>query len=69
MAEIKTEDSVLGGDVLVTRREEALGFFGSRLVNPKRRCTSLDEWAWHFERSDAPQRRQSNACSRTRTAR
>lgn len=29
--------------------EEALGFFGSRLVNPKRRCTGLDEWRWHFE--------------------
>lgn len=29
--------------------EEALGFFGSRLVNPKRRCTQLDEWTWHFE--------------------
>ena len=29
--------------------EEALGFFGSRLVNPKRRCTQLDEWTWHFK--------------------
>lgn len=29
--------------------EEALGFFGSRLVNPKRRCIGLDEWTWHFE--------------------
>ena len=29
--------------------EEALGFFGSRLVNPKRRCTQLDEWTWHFD--------------------
>ncbi len=31
--------------------EAALGFLGSRLVNPKRRCTQLDEWAWHFESS------------------
>jgi hypothetical protein len=29
--------------------EEALGFFGSRLVNPARRCTSLAEWATTFE--------------------
>ncbi len=29
--------------------EEALGFFGSRLVNPKRRCVTLDEWAWQFK--------------------
>lgn len=29
--------------------EEAIGFFGSRLVNPKRRCTQLDEWTWHFQ--------------------
>lgn len=29
--------------------EEALGFFGSRLINPKRRATSLDEWSWHFQ--------------------
>lgn len=29
--------------------EEALGFFGSRLVNPTRRCTQLPEWAWHFQ--------------------
>jgi hypothetical protein len=28
--------------------EEALGFLGSRLVNPKRRCVSLDEWSFHF---------------------
>lgn len=33
--------------------EEALGFFGSRLVNPARRCTSLEEWAHTFE-SGAP---------------
>jgi hypothetical protein len=30
--------------------EEALGFFGSRLVNPARRCTSLEEWVEHFQR-------------------
>lgn len=29
--------------------EEALGFLGSRLVNPQRRCTSLDEWVSHFK--------------------
>ncbi|MGV3623147.1 MAG: ChaN family lipoprotein [Archangium sp.] len=29
--------------------EEALGFFGSRLVNPKRRAVTLDEWSWHFQ--------------------
>lgn len=28
--------------------EEALGFFGSRLVNPARHCTSLDEWTERF---------------------
>ncbi len=32
--------------------EEALGFFGSRLVNPTRRCTGLDEWAWHFQHGE-----------------
>lgn len=29
--------------------EEALGFFGSRLVNPARHCASLEEWAGTFE--------------------
>lgn len=29
--------------------EEALGFLGSRLVNPQRRCTSLEDWAFHFQ--------------------
>lgn len=29
--------------------EEALGFFGSRQVNPARRCTSLEAWAETFE--------------------
>lgn len=28
--------------------EEALGFFGSRLVNPRRHCQSVDEWATAF---------------------
>lgn len=37
--------------------EEALGFFGSRLVNPKRRCVSLEEWRWHFQRSRGDTRR------------
>jgi len=31
--------------------EEALGFFGSRLVNPARRCTTLAEWTQHFSES------------------
>ncbi|MBX5480677.1 MAG: ChaN family lipoprotein [Myxococcaceae bacterium] len=30
--------------------EEALGFFGSRLVNPRRRCRTLGEWAELFAR-------------------
>lgn len=29
--------------------EEALGFFGSRLVNPRRRCMGVAEWARAFE--------------------
>ncbi len=29
--------------------EEALGFFGSKLVNPRRRCVGLAEWASRFE--------------------
>ena len=37
--------------------EEALGFFGSRLVNPKRRCTQLDEWSWHFESGEGELKR------------
>ncbi len=37
--------------------EEALGFFGSKLVNPARRCTGLDEWARHFRKGDEKQRR------------
>lgn len=32
--------------------EEALGFFGSRLVNPARRSTSPQEWSEAFERGD-----------------
>ncbi|HVE87866.1 MAG TPA: ChaN family lipoprotein [Myxococcales bacterium] len=30
--------------------EEAIGFFGSRLVNPHRRCASLEDWARTFSR-------------------
>ena len=37
--------------------EEAIGFFGSRLVNPKRRCTTLDEWTWHFQHGRAELKR------------
>lgn len=29
--------------------ETACGFFGSRLINPKRRSRPLEEWAWHFQ--------------------
>jgi hypothetical protein len=29
--------------------EEALGFFGSRLVNPRRRCNNVADWARVFE--------------------
>ncbi|MBM4777671.1 MAG: ChaN family lipoprotein [Archangiaceae bacterium] len=29
--------------------EEAIGFFGSKLVNPKRTCPSLVEWTGHFQ--------------------
>ncbi|MFZ5443746.1 MAG: ChaN family lipoprotein [Myxococcota bacterium] len=36
--------------------EESLGFFGSRLVNPKRRCTSIEEWTWHFQHGRAEQK-------------
>jgi len=32
--------------------EEALGFFGSKVVNPQRRCLSLSDWAQAFERED-----------------
>lgn len=37
--------------------EEALGFFGSRLVNPARHCTQLDEWAGLFQHGAAEQQR------------
>jgi hypothetical protein len=37
--------------------EEALGFFGSRLVNPARRCVSLAEWKAFFTQKDSPQHR------------
>lgn len=29
--------------------EEAIGFFGSKLVNPRRRATSLEGWTAHFQ--------------------
>jgi hypothetical protein len=34
--------------------EEALGFFGSRLVNPARRCTSLEEWTALLDDASSP---------------
>ncbi len=37
--------------------EEAVGFFGSRLVNPARRCTSLAEWAAIFGDGRSPHHR------------
>lgn len=37
--------------------EEALGFFGSRLVNPARQCTSLPEWAALFGDRRSPHHR------------
>ncbi|MBK7858871.1 MAG: ChaN family lipoprotein [Archangiaceae bacterium] len=36
--------------------EEALGFFGSRLLNPKRRCTQLAEWSAMFSGGSPAQR-------------
>lgn len=37
--------------------EEALGFLGSRLINPSRRCTSLAEWTWHFQQGTTHNKR------------
>lgn len=37
--------------------EEALGFFGSRLVNPARRCTTFDGWVEHFTGGSGEQQR------------
>ena len=37
--------------------EEALGFFGSRLVNGARRCTQLAEWSELFTQGSADERR------------
>jgi hypothetical protein len=37
--------------------EEALGFFGSRLVNGARRCMQISEWSELFSRGSAEQRR------------
>ncbi len=36
--------------------EEAMGFFGSRLLNPKRRCTQLAEWSALFAGGSPAQR-------------
>ncbi|MBL8921838.1 MAG: ChaN family lipoprotein [Myxococcaceae bacterium] len=45
------------GDAFWARAvEEAIGFFGSKLVNPKRTCPTLDEWASHFRHGSAPQK-------------
>lgn len=37
--------------------EEALGFFGSKLVNPSRQCVGLDEWVRLFREGRGEQRR------------
>ncbi|MBS1148955.1 MAG: hypothetical protein H6Q89_653, partial [Myxococcaceae bacterium] len=37
--------------------EEALGFFGSRLVNGARRCTQLNEWMELFHHGSAEHRK------------
>ncbi|NTX14508.1 ChaN family lipoprotein [Myxococcus sp. CA051A] len=39
--------------------EEALGFFGSRLVNPRRTCLGLAEWAKRFGESRGVERQVS----------
>ena len=36
--------------------EEALGFFGSRLVNPRRRCEEVADWAASFRRCKGEER-------------
>jgi hypothetical protein len=36
--------------------EEAMGFFGSRLLNPKRRCTQIAEWSALFAGGSPAQR-------------
>ncbi len=36
--------------------EESLGFFGSRLVNPARRATSLEEWTQLFQTGEGQER-------------
>ncbi|MFT3708355.1 MAG: ChaN family lipoprotein [Archangium sp.] len=41
--------------------EEALGFLGSRLVNPKRRCVTLDEWTAHFHQRGRDGQREIGA--------
>lgn len=46
------------GDAFFARcLEEALGFFGSRLVNGARRCTQLGEWSALFARGTAEQKK------------
>ncbi len=40
--------------------EEAIGFFGSKLVNPRRVCTSLADWAQLFE-TGSPEVKQTGA--------
>jgi len=37
--------------------EEALGFFGSKLVNPSRQCVGLDEWVEQFRAGRGEKRR------------
>lgn len=37
--------------------EEALGFFGSKLVNPARHCTSMEEWKAYFNHKDPDHQR------------
>lgn len=34
--------------------EEAIGYFGSKLVNPMRTCRSLEIWAHQFQQGDRP---------------
>ncbi len=46
------------GDAFFARcLEEALGFFGSRLVNGARRCTQLGEWSALFARGTGEQKK------------
>jgi hypothetical protein len=48
----------LAGDAFYARvLEEAVGFFGSRLVNPRRACANATEWARIFRSDHGEQRR------------